>query len=577
MISIDVNSGDATLHVRCYGQNDKPTLVLVHGYPDNSDVWLPLLPFLEQDFYVVLYDVRGAGRSSTPTQGDYSLARLSLDLEAVLDAVSPQQPVHLVGHDWGSIQSWESVTDARLQHRIASFTSISGPCLDHMGFWLRNRLRRPTFEGLGQVIRQWLHSWYVMLFHLPGTQLLWPLGLARLWPLWLRRTESVQVERCPGRARDGRHGVGLYRANFIRRLLFPRRRSTNIPVQLLVPQQDPYVTPALFYDLKQWVSQLQLVPIAGGHWQPLSCPEELARHLKRFVLSLTTDGVEESRGRYEVAGSVRRFSGKLVLITGAGGGIGRATALAFAQEGAAIVATDINLDAALRTTQLARLHQVRAWAFKTDVGDSHSMQCLADHLQESIGTPDFVINNAGIGMAGGTLQTRDEDWETVLRVNLWGIILGSRLFGEKMVAAGCQGQLVNVVSAAAFSPSRMFPVYATSKAAALMLSECLRAEYSRHHIGVSAICPGFVDTGIAMATRYVNLDPEQEQRQRRKSSQLYRLRGFPPEKVARVIVAAVIHNRALSLVGIEAHFSHWLSRLSPPASRQFAKLDLFSD
>src|SRR5690606_31228232 len=142
----------------------------------------------------------------------------------LMDAVSPDRPVHIVGHDWGSIQSWEAVTDPALAQRIASFTSISGPCLDHMGYWLREKLGRPTPANLLALTRQLIRSWYVMLFHLPGTPLLWTLGLARLWPRLLRLTERIQVPRRASQAIDGRQGVRLYRANFLRTLLFPRPR-----------------------------------------------------------------------------------------------------------------------------------------------------------------------------------------------------------------------------------------------------------------------------------------------------------------------------------------------------------------
>lgn len=124
--------GDGTqLACRACGPAGKPVIVFVHGYPDNQRVWDRVIAELSDDYRCVRYDVRGAGRSSRPNAtAAYTLDHLEADLRAVIDWASPHAPVHLVAHDWGSIQSWEAVTDPALSGRIASFTSISGPCLE---------------------------------------------------------------------------------------------------------------------------------------------------------------------------------------------------------------------------------------------------------------------------------------------------------------------------------------------------------------------------------------------------------------------------------------------------------------
>src|SRR6202044_2599183 len=106
---------------------DRPTVVLVHGFPDTCAVWEPVAQLLAAaELHVVTYDVRGAGDSGLPhEQSDYALSVLIEDMAAVVADVSPRSPVHLVGHDWGSIQGWEAVTRELLGGRIASFTSIS--------------------------------------------------------------------------------------------------------------------------------------------------------------------------------------------------------------------------------------------------------------------------------------------------------------------------------------------------------------------------------------------------------------------------------------------------------------------
>lgn len=244
-----VQSGDVRLAVHCWGapDNGKPTLLMVHGYPDNHETWLPLIRQLAGRYRIVAYDVRGAGASDKPRWSrDYHLQRLSEDLQAVIRATSPDRPVHLLAHDWGSIQTWESVTDPQCRPLIASYTSISGPCLDHVGFWMREHLRQRSPKALKAVFGQLLHSWYIAFFHTPVVpELLWSAGLARLWPQFLKHAEGVRHPQVnPTQASDGRHGVKLYRGNFIRSLFRPRKRHTEVPVQLIVPTRDRYVAPS---------------------------------------------------------------------------------------------------------------------------------------------------------------------------------------------------------------------------------------------------------------------------------------------------------------------------------------------
>ena len=140
-----------------------------------------------------------------------------------------------------------------------------------------------------------------------------------------------------------------------------------------------------------------------------------------------------------------------------------------------------------------------------DVADADAMERFAKAVEHEHGVADVVVNNAGVGISGGFLDTSVDDWERVLGVNLWGVIHGSRLFARQMVDRGEGGHVVNVASAAAFVPSKVLPAYATSKSAALMLTECLRAELAGDGIGVTAICPGVIDTAIVSTTRFVGL------------------------------------------------------------------------
>lgn len=192
-----VRSGDLRLHARMTLPADasarrRPAIVLVHGYPDDSSVWHGVRDTLARDRRVLTFDVRGAGLSDAPadTTG-YRIPQFVDDLAAVADALLPGERFHLVGHDWGSIHSWESVTTDRLRGRIASYTSISGPCLDHVGHWMRAQLDAGTWTAKRAVWKQRLQSWYVGYFHLP-------LVPEWSWRLWVARLAVVA-------AQNGRH------------------------------------------------------------------------------------------------------------------------------------------------------------------------------------------------------------------------------------------------------------------------------------------------------------------------------------------------------------------------------------
>lgn len=281
-----------------WGKANGPVLLLVHGYPDSHEVWLPLVRELAAEFQIIAYDVRGFGASDIPRKRlDYHLEKLANDLEAVIKTVSPERAVHLVAHDWGSIQAWEAVTEPRIQPLLASYTSISGPCLDHVGHWLRERLKQKRPRALMQLLGQLLSSWYIALFHTPLLpELTWRLGLDKAWPLFLRRIEGVR-RATPSRSQrsDGVHGVKLYRANFIRSLLHPRLRPTGVPVQLVVPRHDRFVRPHLFDHLERWAPRLHRREASAGHWQLLAEPEQLATWLREFIGQIDHDA-EETRG-----------------------------------------------------------------------------------------------------------------------------------------------------------------------------------------------------------------------------------------------------------------------------------------
>ncbi|HJT02388.1 MAG TPA: SDR family oxidoreductase [Pseudonocardiaceae bacterium] len=567
----DITTTDG-LALRVYesGPPSVPTVVCVHGYPDDHTVWDGVAAELVNRYHVVSYDVRGAGESGKPAgRRAYRLDQLVRDLAAVIDAVSPDRPVHLLAHDWGSIQAWHAVTGRRLRDRIASYTSISGPCLNHADHWFRSRLRRPTPRALRELVTQLRSSSYIAFFQLPLLpELAWRTGLAQ-WVLRLMEgSDSPAVS-------DAVHGVQLYRANMFLRRTAPAPRTTDMPVQVLAPQRDPTVSSSLQTDIRRWVPNLAVRELPAGHWLPRTHPQTVARCASELIEHV--EGGPEAPGlrRARRTGRQRkRFEDHLVVITGAGSGIGRATALEFAEHGAEVIATDIDQQAAERTARLASTLGPRAGAYLLDVSDRGAMEKFAAVLRENHGIPDIVINNAGIGVAGPFFDTTVADWERIIDVNLWGVIHGCQILGGLLVEGGTGGTIVNIASAAAYLPTRSLPAYAATKAAVLALSQCLRGELARTGVGVVAICPGFVHTNIANSTRFVGRDAAQEQATRQRATTLYRRRNFTPRQAAREILRAVQRNAAVAPITVEAKAGLLMSRLTPGLLRSLARTDL---
>jgi len=287
-----VESGGVRLAVYSTGDPAARTVLLVHGYPDTHRVWDQVADALAGEYHVVRYDVRGAGRSGAPSGlAGYRLDQLADDLFAVADAVSPDRPVHVAGHDWGSVQAWHAATGHRAATRIASFTSISGPCLDHSAYWFRRRLRRPTPRHLAEVLNQSVKSWYITVFQLPlVAPLAWRHGLARRWADVLARGEGVTPR--PGfpdetLESDAVRGLNLYRANMRPRMRHPARRVATVPVQVITLTRDHYLSPSLVSaDLGQWAPRLRRRVIEATHWSALT---EKAAVVAGMIAEFATD------------------------------------------------------------------------------------------------------------------------------------------------------------------------------------------------------------------------------------------------------------------------------------------------
>jgi NAD(P)-dependent dehydrogenase (short-subunit alcohol dehydrogenase family) len=258
-----------------------------------------------------------------------------------------------------------------------------------------------------------------------------------------------------------------------------------------------------------------------------------------------------------MAGRVE-LRGAKALVTGSGAGIGRVTALALAREGAHVLVADI--DAAAAEKVVAEIAEAggTAEAHLLDVTDSDAVATLAS----TVGPLDVVVANAGVGMTGRLGDMSLDDWRWIRSVNLDGVMHTCHAFGPPMVERG-RGQVVIVASGLGYTPRATEPAYCTTKAGALELAQCLRADWGRSGVGVSAVCPGVINTGILDRTRFVGVTDDEKARARK----VFR-RGHKPETVARDIVKAIKRDKALVTPGFESRVGWWSHRFAPIAVQQ---------
>jgi NAD(P)-dependent dehydrogenase (short-subunit alcohol dehydrogenase family) len=252
--------------------------------------------------------------------------------------------------------------------------------------------------------------------------------------------------------------------------------------------------------------------------------------------------------------------GSLALVTGAGSGIGRATALAFAEAGARVLAVDIDRAAAEKTAAACQERGAEATAYQADVADRVSVATLADVVQAEHGPLDVLVNNAGVGMSARFLDMALEDWDWIVAINLMGAVHMCRAFGPAMVDRG-RGHVVNISSGLGYTPTATEPGYGTTKAAVLAFSRSLRADWHAHGVGVTAICPGVINTPIISHTRFRGQQADPKRVARVKD--MFAKRGHPPDLVAKAIVRAVRENKSVVPVGVESRIGWYISRWAP--------------
>ena len=576
-----VDSADgARIAVYEEGNPEGPTVVLVHGFPDSHVLWDGVVPLLAGRFRIIRYDNRGVGLSSVPKPvSAYTMERFADDFAAVIGDLSPGRPVHVLAHGWGSVGIWEYLKRPGASDRVASFTSVSGPSQDQLVEYIFSGLRRPWRpRRFARAISQALRLTYMLFFSipvLPSLQLRLMLSVSAVRRNMVDNIPDDQIHHSDNLARDAARSVKTYPANYFRSF---RRdhpiQLVDVPVQLIVNTEDAYVRPYGYDETARWVPRLWRRDIKAGHFSPMSHPQVMAAAVHDFAD--LAEGKPPSRAmlRAQVGRPREYFGDTLVSVTGAGSGIGRETAFAFAREGAEVVVSDIDEASVKETAAEITARGGVAHAYVLDVSDPEAVEAFAERVSAEHGVPDTVVNNAGIGQAGRFLDTPAEEFDRVLDINLGGVVNGCRSFGRRLVERGTGGYIVNVASMAAYSPFQSLNAYCTSKAAAYMFSDCLRAELDAAGIGLTTICPGVINTNIINTTRFdapVGKGEDVDGR-RGQLGRLFALRHYGPEKVAKAIVSSVKKNKPIRPVAPEAYALYGISRVAPQALRSTARV-----
>ena len=229
-----------------------------------------------------------------------------------------------------------------------------------------------------------------------------------------------------------------------------------------------------------------------------------------------------------------------VLVTGAGSGIGRATAIAMAEAGRNVACADINLEAAETVAATARQLGVEAMALKADVGDVSEIDQMIAAVVAKFGGLDVIVNNAGVTRAADIMDLTEQDWDWMHRVNAKGVFFCLQGAARQMIVQGGGGRIINVASIAGRGfAGTSNAAYAASKGAVISLTKTASQQLARHDITVNSVCPGVTRTEIVnslVATRAKEIGVTEDQMIEEVTKEIPLRRANDPEDIAAMVV-----------------------------------------
>jgi len=256
---------------------------------------------------------------------------------------------------------------------------------------------------------------------------------------------------------------------------------------------------------------------------------------------------------------MKSLADKVVVITGAGSGIGRAVACEVARRGSLVAVSDVDEAGLATTVEMVKGIGAQVHATRLDVSDRAAFAAYATEVAEHFGRVNVVVNNAGVALSGDFDDLEYPDMEWIMGINFWGVVHGTKEFLPHLVASG-DGHVVNISSLFGLVSMPSQSLYNASKYAVRGLSEALREEMlvAGHPVGVTVVHPGGIKTAIARNAR-VSSREDAAATARTFDEKLARM---TPDKAAQVIVRAVLKDQARCLVGIDAHALHHFAKLT---------------
>lgn len=258
------------------------------------------------------------------------------------------------------------------------------------------------------------------------------------------------------------------------------------------------------------------------------------------------------------------LEGKVAIITGGAGGIGKALGVEMAERGCYLVLADINSELLEKTAAGLRADGAQLDAKTVDVRDAAQVQALVDRAHQELGRIDYMFNNAGVNICAELRDTTLEDWNQLIDVNLRGVVHGVHAAYPIMREQGF-GHIINTASAAGLIPAAAEGAYAATKHAVVGLSSTLRIEAASFGVKVSVVCPGLVDTPILDSTKYVKLDPEALRK-------ISPGKPVPPRKAARQILRGIERNRFYIVLSATVNALWRLHRYAPSTSLRVGRV-----